>query len=148
VELRQQLWENVLEMNKNGTTVVLTTHYLEEAQELCDEIAIINHGKLIVHDSKRELLSRIDAKRLAITVLENLDTIPDNLTTHETELSKDDKGRSVLTFSYQARKITAGTLLNAIGTANLTIHDVSTDEADLEDIFLQLTRNKPNKNAA
>jgi len=148
VELRQQLWENVLEMNKKGTTVVLTTHYLEEAQELCDEIAIINHGKLIVHDSKRELLARIDAKRLSVTVLEPLDVIPDNLNAFETELSKDEKGRSVLTFSYHARKITAGTLLGAVAEAKLTIHDVSTDEADLEDIFLQLTRNSPDKNAA
>ncbi|MDX1739290.1 MAG: ABC transporter ATP-binding protein, partial [Alphaproteobacteria bacterium] len=78
IELRQQLWENVVELNKRGTTILLTTHYLEEAEELCDEIAIINHGKVVAHDDKKTLLGQLDAKTLKISVREALVDAPDS----------------------------------------------------------------------
>jgi len=77
IELRRQLWENVVALNKRGTTVLLTTHYLEEAEELCDRIGIINHGKLVAHDDKRSLLGRLDAKTVRVTVRESLTEVPD-----------------------------------------------------------------------
>jgi len=136
VDLRRQLWENVLEMNRQGTTVLLTTHYLEEAEAMCDTIAIINHGRLIACEPTPDLLSRLDTKEMTITVEQALDTIPDGLKSLQAVLSDGHK----LTFRYPPSKITAGQILNAINDADLDIADVSTQEAELEDIFVKLTR--------
>jgi len=144
IELRQQLWENVVALNKRGTTVLLTTHYLEEAEELCDRIAIINHGKLVAHDKKRALLSRVDAKTLRVTVKEDLTEPPAALAEYSPTLQESDGGTSggpsVMTIAYRPSSIAAGEIIGAITAAGLTILDLTTEETDLEDIFLQLTR--------
>lgn len=135
VELRRQLWAYVRELNAAGTTVLLTTHYLEEAEELCDRIAIINKGKLIANEPKRALLGRLDGKSLAVTPAEAILQVPDALRSFDPQL--DGEGR--LLFSYSTRRTTAGEILAACTGAGLTIKDVSTHESDLEDIFIQLT---------
>ncbi|MCP5365012.1 MAG: ABC transporter ATP-binding protein [Hyphomicrobiales bacterium] len=136
IELRQQLWAYIKALNAAGTTVLLTTHYLEEAQELCDRIAIINHGRLIACDSTDALLRQLDCKELAVTVHQSLDAVPAALKGYHVQLTSPHK----LVFQYPPSRIEGGTILNAITAAALTIADVRTKETDLEDIFLNLTR--------
>ncbi|WP_259782077.1 ABC transporter ATP-binding protein [Aestuariispira ectoiniformans] len=144
IELRQQLWDNVVELNKRGTTVLLTTHYLEEAEELCDRIAIINHGQVVAHDEKKRLLGRLDAKTVRVSVAEAITSIPDALTPLEPQLSQDLDGLTWLTVSYRPSTTNAGDIITAVQGAGLTIVDLVTEETDLEDIFLQLTSSKGN----
>jgi ABC-2 type transport system ATP-binding protein len=136
VELRRQLWSYVRRLKDNGVTVLLTTHYLEEEQALCDRIAIINHGRLIADDTTEALLRRLDAKEMTVTVGEALDSVPEALSRFNVELAH--SGR--LVFHYPPSRIDSGEILNAMRDAGLTIGDVTTREAELEDIFLQLTR--------
>jgi len=136
IELRRSLWEFVKELNANGTTVVLTTHYLEEAEELCDRIAIINKGQVIACDDTRALVDRLDNKELRITVREPLDALPGALSRFTVDLP-DDRN---LNFRYRTRETEVRDILAAVAEAGLTIADISTEEPDLEDIFLELTR--------
>lgn len=136
IELRRSLWEFVKELNNNGTTVVLTTHYLEEAEELCDRIAIINRGQVIAHDDTRALVERLDNKELRITVSEPLAILPNALSQFTVELL-DDRN---LIFRYRTRETEVRDILAAVSDAGLSIADISTEEPDLEDIFLELTR--------
>ena len=135
IELRRQLWDYVRELNRQGTTVLLTTHYLEEAEELCDTIAIINHGKLIACEPTQQLLKRMDSKELQIQTGENLSSVPDALQVYDPELQDDNR----LVFRYSPSKVNVAAILDAVRKAGLTINDLSTVEADLEDIFLSLT---------
>lgn len=135
IELRQSLWAYVKKLNAQGVTVVLTTHYLEEAEELCDRIAIINKGKLVACDSKQALLARLDSKALLVSVDGGVSAIPESLQGWSPEIRAD--GRLVLRYAPSA--VPAGRILDAIRQAGLTIRDLSTEEADLEDIFLRLT---------
>ena len=136
IELRQQLWGHVRELNANGTTVLLTTHYLEEAEELCDRIAIINHGQVIACDTTEALLRRLDNKTLTFTLAEPLEAIPEALAAFEPE----QLGPACLRFHYRTSVSPVSELLARVTQSGLTVLDVSTEEADLEDIFLQLTR--------
>lgn len=138
IELRQSLWAYVKQLNAEGVTVVLTTHYLEEAQELCDRIAIINRGQLVACDSKQALLGRLDAKALLISVDGGLTVIPESLAMYSPEIRAD--GR--LALHYAPSAVPAGQVLAAVGAAGLAIRDLSSEEADLEDIFLRLTSSK------
>jgi ABC-2 type transport system ATP-binding protein len=136
VELRKSLWQYVRKLNAAGTTVLLTTHYLEEAQELCDQIAIINHGELVVHDKTANLLKRIDNKRLTITVDRDVDTLPEMLRAQGWEWI-DARHLSV---TYKPSEAAVESLLKVLQTNTLSVVDLTTEETDLEDIFLQLTR--------
>jgi len=136
VELRQQLWEFVRSLHAEGVTVVLTTHYLEEAEELCDRIAIINHGKLIANEETRALVGMAQEKAVEVTVDRDLSAVPDNICFEKVEL----KGSRTLVITYRKDKVNAGEVLGALGREGLGIVDVSTREADLEDVFLNLTR--------
>jgi len=135
VELRRQLWSHVRRLKESGVTILLTTHYLEEAQALCDRIAIINHGRLIALDTTEALLRRLDAKQMTVTVAEALDSVPESLTGFNVELPR--PGR--LVFHYPPSRIHCGEILTALRDAGLTVIDLATREAELEDIFLQLT---------
>lgn len=139
VELRKSLWAYVRELNKAGTTVILTTHYLEEAEELCDRIAIINHGELVAHDTTRNLLGRIDNKKIVVTIDRDLMTVPDNLRNFGWELT----GLRQLSLAYQPSKVVIGQMVMAVQVNGFAITDLSTEETDLEDIFLQLTHRLP-----
>jgi ABC-2 type transport system ATP-binding protein len=136
VELRQQLWSYVRELNDNGVTVILTTHYLEEAEELCDRIAIINHGRLIANEPTRTLVGMAQEKAVEVTVDRDLTEAPSAPCFEKIEL----KGARTLAITYSKDKVNAGEVLAALSAAGLGIVDVSTREADLEDVFLNLTR--------
>ncbi|MDH7640286.1 ABC transporter ATP-binding protein [Sphingomonas oryzagri] len=138
IELRQQLWAYVRELNERGVTVVLTTHYLEEAQELCDRIAIINHGRLIANEPTSELLSKAQEKVVEVTLDRDIATAPDSPIFEKAEL----KGDRVIAITYHKDKVNAGEVLTALNTAGYSVVDVSTREADLEDVFLSLTSDK------
>lgn len=135
VELRQQLWENVRLLNKQGVTVLLTTHYLEEAQELCDTIAIINHGKIIACEEKETLLARVDAKEIHF----RLDRAVDTITPELQRFNPEKQGRRTLVFRYSPKDQDVGAIVQAVQAAGYGIADISTDESDLEDVFIQLT---------
>ncbi len=136
VDLRRQLWANVKEMNELGVTVLLTTHYLEEAEALCDTIAIINHGRLIACEATPDLLSRLDSKEITFTLDAELTTTPAALASYNVELIKNRQ----LKFRYAPSQVASGQILAAIADAGLTIAEISTKEAELEDIFVKLTR--------
>lgn len=136
VELRQQLWAYVRTLNERGVTVVLTTHYLEEAEQLCDRIAIINHGKLIANKPTRELVGMAQEKVVEVTVDRDVTTPPANACFQKVEM----KGERTLVITYRKDQANAGEVLGAVQGAGLGIVDVSTREADLEDVFLNLTR--------
>lgn len=135
VELRQQLWEHVVGLNKAGVTIVLTTHYLEEAEELCDTIAIIDKGRVAACEPTRQLLARIDDKTLLVTPAAPLGTLPPALATVGAELRAD--GRVAV--QYSPSKIPMSDLLAAFSQAGITIADLTTQESDLEDVFVQIT---------
>jgi ABC-2 type transport system ATP-binding protein len=136
VELRAQLWEYVRELNRQGTTIVLTTHYLEEAEQLCDRIAIINHGRVVTDLPTRELLAQAQEKAVAVTVDRDLSEAPQAACFEKVEL----RGQRTVVITYHKDRVNAGEVLAALQGAGLGIVDVSTQEADLEDVFLNLTR--------
>ncbi len=134
IELRQMLWRNVRKLNDEGMTIILTTHYLEEAQDMCDEIAIINHGQKVTQDKTANLLARLDAKTLLVTpeVATDADfALPEGVTLT--------RRGDVLALSYRKGKVNMEALLSAVHAAGITIKDVATEEPDLEDVFLDLT---------
>lgn len=137
VELRKQLWANVRELNRRGVTILLTTHYLEEAEELCDHIAIIHQGRIVVNEDTQTLLARVDAKELIIRLDREVPVLPPALTALGGALEGD---RRSIRFRYNPKEANAGALITAVQDENLGIVDLSTDEADLEDVFLRLTR--------
>jgi ABC-2 type transport system ATP-binding protein len=136
IELRQQLWDYVRELNREGVTIVLTTHYLEEAEELCDRIAIINHGTLIANEATRVLVGMAQEKAIEVTVDRDLDGPPHAACFDKVELV----GDRTLAITYRRDVVNAGQVLDALQEHGLGIVDVSTREADLEDVFLNLTR--------
>ncbi len=136
IELRQQLWAYVRELNASGVTIVLTTHYLEEAEQLCDRIAIINHGRLIANETTRTLVGMALEKAVEVTVDRDLTAAPVAPCFDRIELM----GERTLAITYRKDRVNAGDVLAALQRDGLGIVDVSTREADLEDVFLNLTR--------
>jgi len=137
VELRQMLWERVKMLNQRGMTILLTTHYLEEAQELCDKIAIINHGRIIVNEDKKTLVGRIDSKEIIFKLDRDVTEIPSTLMPYQARLVD----ARTITVRYTAKDVAVGALIAAVQGAGLGIVDISTSESDLEDVFIQLTSN-------
>jgi len=134
IELRQMLWSNIRKLNEQGMTIILTTHYLEEAEEMCDQIAIINQGEVVVRDSTANLLGRLDAKTMVVHPDAPVSDLP-KAEGIEAELRSD--GAVVL--RYHTNATSAEQVLAAVRAAGITIRDVKTEEADLEDVFLALT---------
>ena len=134
IELRRQLWDYVQELHKNGTTVILTTHYLEEAEALCDRIAIIHQGEIVANESKTDLLSRLDKRVLTITPTEALARVPESLSDLSVKLKDGD-----LCIEYRSGKDSISGLLARVKAAGLSIGDLRTEEPDLEDVFMALT---------
>ena len=137
IELRQMLWENVRRLNAQGMTIVLTTHYLEEAEEMCDEIAIINHGDMVVRDKTSALLGQLDTRRIVIRA-EGAPTALPQAKGLEAMWRED----GTIELSYHAREMTAEAVLDCVRAAGITITDMRTEQADLEDVFLKLTRSR------
>lgn len=136
IELRQQLWENVKTLNKQGVTVLLTTHYLEEAEELCDHVAIINHGKVIANESTETLLSHIENKEIRFRLDREFDKVPKEVSGFAVQKA----GRRSLIFRYAPAEQAVEDFITAIHRAGYQIVDIETDDSDLEDVFLQLTQ--------
>ena len=137
VELRQNLWKNVRMLNKLGVTIILTTHYLEEAEEMCDRIAILNKGNVVALDSTKNLLNRIQTKKVTFKTDKEINIQKNDLESLEI-ISK--IGNEVCV-SYEKSKVSMEKLLNLIKKNNVKIVDISTDDGDLEDVFLRLIKN-------
>ncbi len=137
IELRRQLWDHVVELNQRGTTIVLTTHYLEEAEALCDTIAIINNGSVVACEKKPDLLSRMDEK----TLLVRPDTKICESQLASLDLSYEVRADGTLAIFYSPRHHRVGRIITGLREAGIGIADLTTEQADLEDIFMQLTYN-------
>jgi ABC-2 type transport system ATP-binding protein len=134
VELRRSLWDYVRKLNKAGTTILLTTHYLEEAEELCDEIAIINKGNVIARDSTAALMGGVDSKQVCFTFDTPLHAIPASLESLQAHVAN---GKLIV--KYKPSEAQVGEILAKVHQAGLTIRDLSTEEVELEDLFISLT---------
>ncbi len=136
VELRQQLWSYIRGLRDQGTTILLTTHYLEEAEELCDQIAIINHGRLVTSQKTDDLLRSLDSKELIVTIDQALSAVPEGLVNFNVDLSNSHK----LVFHVPPSEMPVEAVMDAVRQAGLSIIDLTTKESDLEDIFLMMTQ--------
>ena len=135
VELRKKLWLFIKTLNKKGVTIILTTHYLDEAQSLCDYIAIINNGKLIKCESKNTLMSMIDEKEINIKLSKNVKILPKTIKKYVKEYSN-----NMITLKYDRNKINTGKLIQLILKSKINIEELSTKDPDLEEIFLELIK--------
>jgi ABC-2 type transport system ATP-binding protein len=129
------LWEYVRKLNDQGTTIVLTTHYLEEAQEMCDTIAIINHGEVAACEPTPRLLRRLNYKTLVVRPGEALHSVPPGLTDLDPAMRKDGS----LAITYRTGETSIEHLLHRLREAGIGISDLATEEPDLEDVFVALT---------
>ncbi len=139
VELRNQLWNYVKKLNKEGTTILLTTHYLEEAEELCDEIAVINHGQVIARDRKENLMKLLSSKDLIISAA---DEIRSDAVLSFDGLSTKILAKDKISITYDPEKIEVEKILHMISDAQIQIKDISTSQPDLEEIFKHLIKSK------
>ena len=136
VELRNNLWNNVKDLNKEGVTIILTTHYLLEAQEMCDRIAIINKGNLVALDTTEKLLDRIQTKKIIFKVEE----VDFNRSLSMKGIQFKIISKNLITASYEKNSLNFGEIINYFNQNNIKIEDISTDDGDLEDVFVQLTK--------
>ncbi|MDO1557940.1 ABC transporter ATP-binding protein [Brevundimonas sp. 2R-24] len=134
VELRRQLWAYVRRINAEGVTVLLTTHYLEEAQELCDRIAIVNHGEIVANATTPELLRRLDTRNVVVTPEEPLETAPE-ISGFEAR----SRPGGAFSITYKTGQSSVEQVLMAVRAAGVRIRDIATEDPDLEDVFLALT---------
>jgi len=135
VALRQRLWDNIKALNASGVTIVLTTHYLEEAEALCDSIAILNHGRLIANQPKAVLMAGARAKEVRLQLAGGApETMPETLAAIGAQMAE---GGIAVRYDPAARGI--GEIIGAVTAAGLEITDVTTDEPDLEEVFLEIT---------
>ena len=137
VELRKNLWENVKLLNKQGVTVILTTHYLEEAEQMCNRIGILNNGNLVALDSTKNLLMRIKTKKIIFKTQNKIKLEDDDLESLKVIYNKENE----ICVSYEKSKVDVENIISLIKKNNNKIEDISTDDGDLEDVFLRLTKN-------
>ena len=135
VELRKNLWENVKALNKEGVTIILTTHYLFEAQEMCDRIAIIDKGNLVALDTTQKLLDRIQTKKITFKVLEGYDDKDLSLS----GVQFNSKSKNSITAIYEKNSYKFDDISNVLKKKKIEILDITTEDGDLEDVFVQLT---------
>ena len=136
VELRNNLWENVKQLNKEGVTIILTTHYLIEAQEMCDRIAILDKGNLVALDTTEKLLERIKIKKINFKV-KKID-LTRNLAMKNIKFQINSKNSIIVT--YEKKTLDFGEIVNYFNKNNIEIVDIYTEDGDLEDVFVQLTK--------
>lgn len=131
IELREQLWEYVKYLNQQGTTIILTTHYLKEAEELCDYIAFINKGKIIAYDTKNALLNNLGFKEITLALEQELFILPNNLTKYDTTLIDN----NTIKIKFNCKEHPVAQIMSDIHQTGLVLKDINTSEANLEDIF-------------
>jgi len=136
VDLRQTLWENLRLLNNQGVTIILTTHYLEEAEKMCDRIGILNHGALVALDTTKNLLKRIQTKKVNFTTDKMVNINNDSLESLKIISNKENQ----LNISYEKSKMNIEDIISYLKEQNVKIVDISTDDGDLEDVFLRLTK--------
>ncbi len=137
VELRSNLWDNVKQLNKQGVTIILTTHYLNEAEQMCDRIGILNKGSLVALDTTKNLLKRIQTKIVRFTVDKKVDIKNNSLKSINVLSNKVDE----LVVSYEKNALNISEIIKFINDQNIKLLDISTDDGDLEDVFIRLTKN-------
>ena len=137
VDLRKTLWQNLRSLNNQGITIILTTHYLEEAEKMCNRIGILNHGELVALDTTENLLDRIQTKIVHFTIDKKSNITDNALESLKIILNNQNK----LSVSYEKSKINIDTIVSILKEQNIKIIDISTDDGDLEDVFLRLTKN-------
>tara|TARA_B100001013_G_scaffold196975_1_gene119166 strand:- start:299 stop:1234 length:936 start_codon:yes stop_codon:yes gene_type:complete len=137
VELRQSLWSYIKELNARGTTICLTTHYLEEAEKLCDQITIINNGKILKSGPKDNLINIIGKKIVHFHLIDNLESIPNILYSYNPSLNN-----NILSISYDKNQTRLKQILEKLNSLNIAFDEINTQESDLEDVFIQLTNIK------
>ena len=141
VQLRQEMWEVVRQLRDDGVTIILTTHYIEEAEEMADRIGVISKGELILVEEKAELMAKLGRKQLTLTLAEPLDEVPEALARFDLKLGS---GGKELTYSYDTRGERTGitALLRGLSEAGITFKDLQTKQSSLEEIFVSLVGEK------
>jgi len=137
VELRSNLWNNIRQLNKQGVTIILTTHYLKEAEEMCDRIGILNKGNLVALDTTKNLLKRIQTKIVKFSVDKKVNINNNSLKTVNILSNEINE----LVISYEKNSLNISEIINFINDQNIKLSDISTDDGDLEDVFIRLTKN-------
>ena len=137
VELRSNLWNNLKQLNKQGVTIILTTHYLNEAEQMCDRIGILNKGSLVALDTTKNLLKKIQTKIVTFFVNQRVNIQNNSLSSINVITNESNQ----LVVSYEKRKLYISDLIQYINKQNIKINDISTDDGDLEDVFIRLTKN-------
>ena len=137
VELRKKMWDNVKSLNEKGVTIILTTHYLEEAEKMCDRIGILSQGELVALDTTKNLLDKIQTKIVNFITDKKANIDENQLESLKVICNENSK----LSISYEKSKINIDQIIKYLSTQNIKIFDISTDDGDLEDVFLRLTKN-------
>ena len=139
VELRKEMWKAVEKLRENGVTIILTTHYIEEAEAIADRVAVINHGEIIIVDEKKELLKKMGEKKLTIDLHEKAETISESLKKYDLELSGD---KLSITYTYDVQNQRTGitNLLQDLRDQGLKLKDIKTEQSTLEKIFVNLVK--------
>jgi ABC-2 type transport system ATP-binding protein len=141
VELRREMWQMVKKLRDSGVTIILTTHYIEEAQEMADRIGVINKGELILVEEKTALMQKLGKKQLTLTLQAPLERLPERLDGQKLELSRD-KSHLVYTFDVRAEETGIAKLLRQLGELGIDFKDLKTSESSLEEIFVSLVRSE------
>jgi ABC-2 type transport system ATP-binding protein len=141
VELRKDMWQLVRELRESGVTIILTTHYIEEAEQMADRIGVINHGEIIRLQEKTELMRELGRKQVVLHLLEPLARIPELLSSYTLELA-DDGARLIYTYETRTARTGITTLLRQLSDAGIRFHDIDTNESSLEDIFVGLVKQR------
>ncbi len=142
VELRQDMWNLVRGLRDSGVTVILTTHYIEEAEQMAERIGVINHGELILVQDKNELMRKLGKKQLRLQLHESLEALPETLSQYDLELHPK-TSELVYTYDTQAERTGITLLLSALGKAEITFKDLDTTQSSLEEIFVNLVKREP-----
>jgi ABC-2 type transport system ATP-binding protein len=141
VNLRKDMWEVVRALRASGVTIILTTHYIEEAQDMADRVGVISNGKLILVEEKNELMRKLGKKQLALHLQKPLAAIPDGLAAHHLTLA-DDGSELIYTYDTQGERTGITALLHDLGEAGVRFNDLNTTQSSLEDIFVGLVSRK------
>jgi len=139
VELRKDMWQVVEELRENGVTIILTTHYIEEAEAIADRVGVINQGEIVVVDQTKELLKRMGHKKLTVELQEQLSEIPNNLAKYNLEIGRD-KMSINYTYNVQAKQTGITNLLQDLKDEGLKLKDLKTEQSTLEKIFVSLVK--------
>lgn len=140
VELRKDMWRLVSQLRESGVTIILTTHYIEEAEEIADRVGVVNQGELILVEEKAELMAKLGKRQLTLDLDRPIDTLPDSLQAHALELTSD--GKQII-YTYNSKEnSTITALLEDLRNAQITVHDLHTRETSLEEIFVELVHGR------